>query len=184
MSDSKSNPGRPKSGHPDPGRAHRHPGPPNALDALLAEPAGDPIRRALRLEDLDRRLRPLLPPSLAAHARLANYEQGRLVLLVEAPVWRARLRLAAPEILDAARSIGLAATELVVKTRLGSAAPSPPAPRPDIPMSTASQQALKAALASLRDPEPTPRRGRSASGKASPPAVDPTAERDPGVSDE
>lgn len=177
MSDSKSNPGRPKSG-----------GPPNALDALLAEPAGDPIRRALRLEDLDRRLRPLLPPSLAAHARLANYEQGRLVLLVEAPVWRARLRLAAPEILDAARSLGLAATELVVKTRLGSAAPSPPAPRPDIPMSAASQQALKAALASLRDPEPTPRRGpggrRSISGKASPPPVDPTAERDPGVSDE
>src|SRR5690606_40087586 len=100
-----------------------------ALDALLAEPAGDPIRRAMWLDELDRRLRPLLPSPLAAHARLANYERGRLVFVVDAPVWRAKLRLLAPELLDAARSIGVAAVELVVKTRLGSASPPPAAPR-------------------------------------------------------
>lgn len=150
MSDSRSNARRPTA-------------PQAALDALLAEPAGDPIRRALWLDGLDRRLRPFLPPALAAHARLANYERGRLVFVVDAPVWRTRLRLAAPELLDAARSVGLAAGELVVKTGFAPSAPPPPAPRKAIPMSPAAQRALQAALASLQpegpngsDPESTP----------------------------
>src|SRR5690606_40109503 len=46
----------------------RSPDPRPALDALMAEPAGDPLRRALWLDALDRRLRPCLPPSIAAHA--------------------------------------------------------------------------------------------------------------------
>ena len=140
-------------------RKPRRPGTPqSALDALLAEPAGDPIRRALWLDGLDHQLRPLLPPTLAAHARLANFENGRLVFVVDAPVWRAKLRLAAPELLDRARSFGLAATELVVKTSssplAGSTSPTP-AIRADKPMSVASQEALKAALASLRSPTPS-----------------------------
>jgi hypothetical protein len=121
-----------------------------ALDALLAEPAGDPMRRAMWLDQLDRRLRPCLPDGLAAHARFANFDRGRLVFVVDAPVWRAKVRLAAPELLQAARSIGLAACEVVVKTAL--VAPPPErtvrAPRP---MSAESQRALQAALASLRD---------------------------------
>jgi hypothetical protein len=134
------------------------PGAPQAaLEALLAEPAGDPIRRALWLDGLDHQLRPLLPPTLAAHARVANFENGRLVFVVDAPVWRAKLRLAAPELLDRARSFGLAATELVVKTTssplAGSAMPTR-AIRADKPMSTASREALKAALASLQSPGP------------------------------
>ena len=68
----------------------------------MAESAGDPIRRAMWLDELDRRLRPFLPFPLAAHARLANYERGRLVFVVDAPVWRARLRLLAKEALQAA----------------------------------------------------------------------------------
>lgn len=121
-----------------------------ALDALLAEPAGDPIRRAMWLDELDRRLRPLLPSPLAAHARLANYERGRLVFVVDAPVWRAKLRLLAPELLDAARSIGLAAVEFVVKTSLVPATTPPAAPRNTVTMSPAAREALQAALASLR----------------------------------
>ena len=127
-----------------------------ALDALLAEPAGDPIRRAMWLDELDRRLRPLLPSPLAAHARLANYERGRLVFVVDAPVWRAKLRLLAPELLDAARSIGLAAVEFVVKTSLVSASPPPAAPRNTVTMSPAAKEALQAALASLRPEKPDP----------------------------
>ena len=71
MSDSRSNPSR------------RPSTPTAALDALLAESAGDPIRRAMWLDELDRRLRPFLPFPLAAHARLANYERGRLVFVVK-----------------------------------------------------------------------------------------------------
>jgi len=128
-----------------------------ALDALLADPAGNPIRRALWLDGLDRQLRPLLPPTLAPHARLANFERGRLVFVVDAPVWRAKLRLAAPELLDAARSVGLEATELVVKTTLSPPAgpASPPANAHVRPMSKTARDALQAALASLRGPDPT-----------------------------
>lgn len=141
MSDSRSPPRRPSS-------------PLAALDALLAEPAGDPIRRALWLDGLDRRLRPHLPPSIAAHARLANFESRRLVFMVDAPVWRAKLRLAAPELLDVARSIGLDAVELVVKTTITPVAASVPLVRKPLPMSAAARQAFQAALASLKDPDP------------------------------
>jgi hypothetical protein len=98
-----------------------------ALDALLEGPGGDPIRRALWLDGLDRQLRPSLPPALAAHARLGNVHDGRLVYLVDAPAWHARLRLAGPGLLDAARSIGLEVSSLVVKTSHDAvAAPSAP----------------------------------------------------------
>ncbi|CAA9303131.1 MAG: hypothetical protein AVDCRST_MAG71-224 [uncultured Lysobacter sp.] len=149
MSDSRSLPRRPST-------------PRAALDALLAEPAGDPIRRALWLDELDRRFRPYLPPSLAAHARLANLERGRLVFVVDAPVWRARLRLAAPELLDVARSFGLDAQQLVVKTTVATVPAAEPAPRAPIPMSAAAKHALRTALESLREPDPAPptKRGR------------------------
>jgi len=121
-----------------------------ALEALLAEPAGDPIRRALWLDELDLRLRPYLPPQLAAHARLANFEHGRLVFLVDAPVWRAKLRLLAPELLDVARSLGLAAAEFVIKTSLAPVTPPLQPHRKAVPMSAPAQRALQAALASLK----------------------------------
>ncbi|MBX9400041.1 DUF721 domain-containing protein [Lysobacter sp. BMK333-48F3] len=124
-----------------------------ALDALLEDPAGNPIRRALWLDEVDRRLRPYLPPSLAAHARLANIERGRLVYVVDAPVWRAKLRLAAPELLDAARSIGLEVAEFVVKTTIPPPAAAPV--RKAKPMSATTQKALQAALASLKKPDPS-----------------------------
>jgi hypothetical protein len=123
------------------------------LDALLADAAFDPLRRALWLDALDLRLRPCLPPSLAAHARLANLDGGRLVFVVDAPVWRAKLRLAAPEVLDAARSLGLGVTELVVKTTTSPVHPSERADPKVKPMSAAARDALQSALASLKDPE-------------------------------
>ena len=145
MSSSDSKP-RPRKGGPSTPRA--------ALDALLAEPAGGPVRRALWLDELDQRFRPLLPPSLAAHARLANYERGRLVFVVDAPVWRAKMRLAAPELLDAARSIGLDAAELIVKTTTPVIA-SPQSDRKAKPISATALQALQAALESLKEPGST-----------------------------
>jgi hypothetical protein len=150
MSDSRSVPRRPSV-------------PQQALDALLAEPAGDPIRRALWLDGLDRRFRPCLPPSLAAHARLANVEGGRLVFVVDAPVWRSKLRLAAPELLDVARSFGLDVQQVVVKTTMAPAPTGSPPARPPVPMSAAAKEALRTALASLDVPasrDARPGRGR------------------------
>ena len=143
-----------------PPAAARSSGPQIAIDALLGGETSDPgnqfLRRALWLEALDLQLRPCLPPALAAHARLANIDRGRLVYLVDAPVWHARLRLAATDILDAARSFGLEATDLVVKTAHG-----PQAMRPQNagtttavsapPLSAAAREAIATALASRDD---------------------------------
>jgi hypothetical protein len=126
------------------------------MEALLADVAFDPLRRALWLDALDQRLRPSLPPALAPHARVANVDGGRLVYVVDAPVWRAKLRLVAPDILDAARSLGLGVSELVVKATNHPLNPpdQPPqqANRKATPMSAAARDALQAALASLKDP--------------------------------
>lgn len=142
---------------------HRAPGrrsaPQAALEALLAEQstdsARDPIRRALWLDGLDRQLHPLLPPMLAPHVRLANFERGRLVFVVDAPVWRAKLRLAAPELLDAARSLGLEANELVVKTAPAARTAAPAATGKARPIPATALEALRAALASLRSTDPS-----------------------------
>lgn len=151
MSDSRSSPpgSKPRS---KPARTHRNADPQAPLDALLADAAFDPLRRALWLDALDQRLRPALPPSLAAHARLANLDGGRLVYIVDAPVWRAKLRLATIEVLDAARSLGLGVTELVVKVTTLPIHPPERAGPKAMPMSAAARDALRAALASLKDP--------------------------------
>lgn len=129
-------------------------GPRAALDALYAVSAGDPLRRALWLDAVDQLLRRCLPPSLTAHARLANVRGDKLVYIVDAPVWHAKLRLAMPELLDAARSIGLDVAALSVKTTLQPLRPNPPAARSAPPMSAASQSGLATALALLRSDAP------------------------------
>ncbi|WP_310233480.1 DUF721 domain-containing protein [Luteimonas terrae] len=125
-----------------------------ALDAALGGASADPIRRAMWLDALDRRLVPLLPPSLAPHARLANVDGNRLVFLVDSPIWHARLRLSADVLLDAARSIGLDVSDIVIRTSTrplrpevdaGRARPKPP--------SAVARKAVAAALASLQPPD-------------------------------
>ena len=127
-----------------------------ALDAALEGASADPIRRAIWLDALDRRLVPLLPPALAPHARLANVDRNRLVFLVDSPIWHARLRLSAQVLLDAARSIGLDVSDIVIRTSTRPLrAPATDAGRPPIggaPSATA-REALQAVLASLRSPE-------------------------------
>ena len=136
-----------------------------ALDALLSGTARDPVRHALGLDALDRQLRPLLPPGLAAHVRLANVVDGRLVFLADSPVWHARLRLASDELLDAARSVGLDVREVAIRATSQPIRPAPQPPpqaasRPAGP-GPAAQEAFRAALETLADPAPTdPQTGR------------------------
>jgi hypothetical protein len=103
---------------------------------------------------MDQLLRPHLPPGLAAHARLANVRGDRLVFVVDAPVWHAKLRLATRELVDAARSIGLDVTGLSVKTTTQPLRPLLPAAHTAKPMSAAGQSQLAAALALLRSEAP------------------------------
>ena len=99
---------------------------------------------------MDRLLRPHLPPGLSAHARLANVRGDRLVFVVDAPVWHAKLRLAAPVLVDAARSIGLEVNDVGVRTTTAPLRPLPPAAARSAPMSAAARSGLEAALALLR----------------------------------
>lgn len=135
--------------------ARRDSGPQRALDAVLAGKAGNPLHRALWLEALDRQLRPLLPPPLPSHCRLANVAGEQLVFLVDSPVWRAKLRLHETTLLDAARSIGLVAKGVTARISTVTSRLSPQTERPAVKLSAAAQQALQAALASLQDIQPT-----------------------------
>ena len=118
----------------------------------MSDAATDPVRRAIWLGALEQQLRPCLPPALAPHCRLGNVTGGKLVFIVDSPVWHAKLRLAAPELINLARSIGFAATEVVAKTTTAPFQRPEPAGLAVKPMSEASRSALKAALASLEDP--------------------------------
>ncbi len=74
-----------------------------SLAALVAE--------ARRIGDLDRRLRAVLPPRLAAQCRLANCRDGQLVFLARTPEWASKLRLSSRQLLDEAK-LALAVEEL------------------------------------------------------------------------
>ena len=132
----------------------------------LTDAAANPVRRALWLDALEQQFRPLLPPALASHCRLANVTGNRLVFLVDSPIWRAKLRLAAPELVERARSVGLAVTEITAKVVVPQPIPAGvDPPRTPLPVSAASREALMAALAALDSPESTG--AQAASGRRS-----------------
>ncbi|MDE2380586.1 MAG: DUF721 domain-containing protein [Xanthomonadaceae bacterium] len=127
-------------------------GPRAALDTLLAGKAGGTLRRARWLDAVDQLLRPALPAGVNAHARLANLRGKTLVFIADAPVWHAKLRLATPELIAAARSIGLEVDAVTIRLATRPWQPHPATITPRIPPSAASQKGLAAALALLRAP--------------------------------
>ncbi|AOA71244.1 DUF721 domain-containing protein [Stenotrophomonas rhizophila] len=128
-----------------------------ALDAVMGDKAGNPLRRALWLDALDRQLRPHLPPTLATRCRLANVNGEHLVFLVESPVWHAKVRLAEAQLIDAARSIGLKVTKVTVKTAAAAPPRSPAIDNRNGPhaVSAATHKGLRDALACLKDVDST-----------------------------
>ena len=133
-----------------------------AAEAALADETGATLRRALWLDALDQQLRPLLPPGLAGHCRLANVSGGQLVFVTDSPVWRARVRLAEAELLDAARSVGLNPTAVICKTTTGPLHPPRPASATPPLVTATARQAVGDALASLREPGPSDSKGSGA----------------------
>ncbi|WP_256643524.1 DUF721 domain-containing protein [Stenotrophomonas sp. 9(2022)] len=132
-----------------------------ALDAVMGDKSGNPLRRALWLDALDRQLRPQLPPALRNRCRLANVDGEHLVFLVESPVWHAKLRLAEAQLLDAARSIGLRATKVTIKTASPTPTRSPAHDNRNGPhaVSAATHKGLRDALAALQDAPLKPKQG-------------------------
>ena len=108
-------------------------------------------RKAGALEALDRALRQTLPSPLREQVRFADLRHDRLVFLASSPAWASRLRLMQTQILATARAIGTCASSVTVKV-----APQPPANAEldrSKPLSPAAANHLRAAAASLTDPE-------------------------------
>ena len=133
------------------GTANASSAPRPALEAAGEAGLGRLIERAQWLAALDERLRRCLPDLLLPHCRLGNVGAGKLVYLVDAPVWGAKLRQHADALLDAAAAAGLQAGAFIVKV-------VPPLPsRPDIaapkPLSSVTRDALRKTAESVADPE-------------------------------
>ncbi|WP_290592774.1 DciA family protein [Arenimonas sp. SCN 70-307] len=125
--------------------------PPRALEALSGTGLASVVERARWLGELDPVLRQSLPATLADQCKLANVDDKNLVFLVSAPVWKARLRLHADALLDAAAAAGLKARTLVVKV----APPEPAIPAgtgQSKPLSEAVRDSLRATAQSVSDP--------------------------------
>ncbi|OOG37760.1 DUF721 domain-containing protein [Rhodanobacter sp. C05] len=108
-------------------------------------------KRAGALEALDRALRQTLPSPLREQVRFADLRNDRLVFLASSPAWASRLRLMQTQILATARAIGTCASSVTVKV-----APQPPVttePDRSKPLSPAAATHLRAAAASISDPE-------------------------------
>jgi hypothetical protein len=110
------------------------------------------LRRARELDRLDRLLRQKLPAAVAENSRLANIDAGKLVFLVNAPVWKSKLRILADVLLDAANAAGHPARALVVKV-VPPAASNSPEPGVGKPLSEAVRESLRAAARSVEDPD-------------------------------
>jgi hypothetical protein len=107
--------------------------------------------KAAELDALDRALRQTLPTSLRNQVRFAQLRGDRLVFLASSPAWASRLRLMQAQLLATAHALGTRAGSVTVKV-----APQPPvATEPDRskPLSPAAAVHLKAAAASVTDPE-------------------------------
>ena len=107
---------------------------------------------ARALDVLDRRLRRLLPDTLARETRLADVRGGRVVFLASSPAWASRLRLQQAALMAEARvALGDGVERFAVKV---APLPSVPAEEPGHkPLSAASANHLRKAAKSLSDPE-------------------------------
>lgn len=121
------------------------------VSVATAGDLGSVIERANHLAALDRQLRQSLPEPLASHVRLGNVRDGRLVFLVDSPVWKAKLRLYADVIRDAAAAAGLATSGMTLKVATMQAVPPDAASLS--PLSQAARDSLRAAAATVDDPE-------------------------------
>ena len=109
------------------------------------------VRRARRLEALQREAAAHLGLPLAAHVRVADVREGTLVLVADGPAWAARARFhARPLAAHLGRRFGLR----LARTRVRVVPPPPAAPRRGRPpLPPAAREALLGAARGVRDPD-------------------------------
>lgn len=108
--------------------------------------------RARALDQLDGKLRYLLPEALARECHFADLRNGRLVFIASSSTWATRLRLHQGKLLEEARTAtGSAVDHFAVKV-----APLPPVPPESAkskPLSAAAANHLRSAAKTISDPE-------------------------------
>jgi hypothetical protein len=107
-------------------------------DIVLSNDIAGLAARAGALADLGARLSRVLPSALSAQVRFADLREGKLVFLASSAAWATRLRYTQALVLEAARQLGLGASELVVKV-----APPAPASQPLAPARPLSESAAR-----------------------------------------
>jgi len=126
-------------------------GPVAALDVAADKTLLGVLQRAEALRALDRALQACLPQPLSQHAQLGNVRDGILIFIVDAPIWKAKLRLLQAELVDTAISAGFPAKGVSVKV-----SPKLPEPTPERgpqPISARSRDALRQTAESVSDPQ-------------------------------
>jgi hypothetical protein len=109
------------------------------------------VERALLLQTLDRQLRQYLPDDVAGQCSLANVHPDKLVFLTTSSTWKARLRLHEPELVAAAKQVGLQVNRMIVKVATMQSVSPETASRE--PLSNTAREHLRAAAQSIDDPE-------------------------------
>ncbi|HET6633300.1 MAG TPA: DUF721 domain-containing protein [Rhodanobacteraceae bacterium] len=103
-----------------------------------------------KLLALNRQLRRQLPPWFE-RSMLADVRAGRAVFMAPSPAAASRLRLEQRRLRDVLLALGEAADSILVKVRMPPRVP--PAPDDRKPLSRAAAEQLRAAAASMSDPE-------------------------------
>jgi hypothetical protein len=114
-------------------------------------PVADLAARGRELDHLNRQLRPRLPSNLGERITLAALRNDCAILHAPSPAWAARARMEQGRILTALRALGVAVAAIRVRVSTEPAADLH-AGR-SAPMSPAAARRLRAAAASMTDPE-------------------------------
>jgi hypothetical protein len=111
------------------------------------------LARARALKKLDVELHDLIPPPLNDHCRILSIRDNTLVLAADSPVWAARLRFHATQLvkqLSNSRTVNLRTVRVRVRPP-ASAQASHPARKP-VPVSRENSHTLKQAAREITDP--------------------------------
>jgi hypothetical protein len=120
----------------------------NALDDVSLQKV---VERAKRLAKLEAKLLAALPVVLRPHCRLGNVTAGTVVFMVDAPVWKSKLRLHQELVLNAAIAAGLSPNSLTIKVVPDLFAA--PASKAGTPLSDSVRDSLRTTASSVADPD-------------------------------
>ena len=111
------------------------------------------LARARALKKLDAELHDLIPPPLNSHCRILSVRDNTLVLAADSPVWAARLRFQAPQLvkqLSNSQTVNWRTVRVRVRPPAGAPASHPA--RKHVPVSRKNAHTLRQAAREVTDP--------------------------------